>query len=123
MLRRSSLLLPPAKIQILLPSWPNSLSRNRLNEQSRKMTLQFPNISRSFDSTRGCVRFSGYDHTREILFFVEENAIRAVDGGVLTNSEALLSAFDRHRERICYAANRAYGRRREGSYMLKSSDF
>lgn len=99
------------------------LSHNPLNEQYGNVTLEFPNISRSFDTTRGCVRFSGYDHTREVPFFVEEGAIRAVDGGVLANSEALLLAFDRHRERICNAASRAYGRRREGSYTLKSSDF
>lgn len=87
------------------------------------MTLQFPNLSRSFDTTRGCVRFSGYDRTREVAFFIEEDAVRGVDGGDLTSSEALLSAFDRNRDRICKAANRAYGQRREGSYTLKMADF
>jgi Protein of unknown function (DUF1488) len=87
------------------------------------VTLQFPNISRSFDTTRGCVRFSGYDHTKEVSFFVEEDAVRAVDGGVLANSESLLSAFDRHRDKICKAADKAYGKRREGSYTLTSADF
>lgn len=87
------------------------------------MTLQFPNISRSFDTTRGCVRFSGYDRTREIPFFIEEDALRGVDGGNLANSDALLSAFDRHRDRICKAADKAYGKRREGSYTLKAVDF
>jgi hypothetical protein len=87
------------------------------------MTLQFPNLSRSFDTTRGCVRFSGYDRTREVPFFIEEDAIRGVDGGALANSEALLSAFDRNRERICKAASKIYGQRQEGSYTVKMADF
>jgi hypothetical protein len=87
------------------------------------MTLQFPNLSRSFDTTRGCVRFSGYDHTREVPFFIEEGAIRAVDGGNLANSDALLAAFDRHRDRIYKVADKAYGKRREGSYTLQETDF
>lgn len=87
------------------------------------MPLLFPNISRSFDTTRGCVRFSGYDRTREVQFFVEQDAIRWVDRGALPNSEALLSAFDRHRGRICDAATKAYGKRNEGSYTLTLADF
>lgn len=87
------------------------------------MSLQFPNHSRSFDATRGCVRFSGYDHTREVPFFVEQDVVRHVDGGSLASEESLLAAFDRHRDTICRAAVRAYGQRREGSYTLKLSDF
>jgi hypothetical protein len=87
------------------------------------MALLFPNISRSFDTTRGCVRFSGYDRTREVPFFVEHAAIRAIDGGVLTSPDAVLSAFDRHRERICGAAAKAYAQRAEGSYTLTPGDF
>lgn len=87
------------------------------------MTLQFPNLSRSFDTTRGCVRFSGYEHTREVAFFIEEEALRHVDGGELTNSQSLLLAFDRYRDRICSAASKAHGRRKQGSYTLTASDF
>jgi hypothetical protein len=87
------------------------------------MPLLFPNISRSFDTTRGCVRFSGYDWTREVSFFIEHAAIRAIDGGLLTNSHALLSAFDRHRDRICIAAANAYAQRSKGSYTLTPADF
>lgn len=87
------------------------------------MALLFPNISRSFDTTRGCVRFSGYDRTREVPFFIEQSAIRWVDGGVLANPDALLSAYDRHRQKICGAAIKAYGRRTEGSYTLTVADF
>jgi hypothetical protein len=87
------------------------------------MPLIFPNISRSFDTTRGCVRFSGYDRTREVPFFIEHDAIRAVDGGLLANPDELLSAFDRHRDRFCHAATKAYARRNEGSYTLTLADF
>jgi hypothetical protein len=87
------------------------------------MPLLFPNLSRSFDTTRGCVRFSGYDRTREVSFFVDHAAIRAIDGGVLTSSDAILSAFDRHRVRICDAAAKAYAKRTEGSYALSLADF
>jgi len=82
------------------------------------MALQFPNISRSFDATRGCVRFSGYDHTREVAFFIEQDVVRHVDCGALVSLESLLAAFDHHRDGICRAAVRAYGQRREGSYTL-----
>jgi hypothetical protein len=87
------------------------------------MTLQFPNVSRSFDATRDCVRFSGYDHTREVAFFIAGDAIRGVDGGKLLNEELLLSAFDRNRDRICQAAVKAYGRRDQVAYTLTASDF
>ena len=87
------------------------------------MTLQFPNVSRSFDTTRGCVRFSGYDHTREVAFFIEADAVRQVDGGMLPSAESVLAAFDRHRDRICVAAGKAYGKRSEGSYTLTAKDF
>jgi hypothetical protein len=87
------------------------------------LTLVFPNISRSFDTTRGCVRFSGYDHTKEVAFFLEEAALRMIDGGLLPDAHALVLAFDRHRDRICEIANRVYGKRREGSCTLKPADF
>ena len=87
------------------------------------MALLFPNLSRSFDVTRGCVRFSGYDHTREVAFFVEQDVVRHVDGRALLGPESLLAAFDHHREKICRAAVRAYSQRREGSYTLTLADF
>ncbi|MEY3082034.1 MAG: hypothetical protein RJA94_2019 [Pseudomonadota bacterium] len=87
------------------------------------MTLQFPNVSRSFDAARDCVRFSGYDHTREVAFFIAGDAIRGFEGGLLPDAESLLSAFDRNRDRICQAAGKAYGRRDQGAYTLTASDF
>ncbi len=37
--------------------------------------LNFPNISRSYDATRRCVRFWGHDGALEVSFFVEEAAV------------------------------------------------
>jgi Protein of unknown function (DUF1488) len=85
------------------------------------MTLEFPNLSRRYDATRRCVRFSGYDGALERPFFVEE-ALWHLDGMARKGGAALLAVFDRHRDRICAAAVRIYGRRREGSYTLTPAD-
>jgi hypothetical protein len=86
------------------------------------MALEFPNLSRRYDATRRCVRFSGYDGALERPFFVEEEALWRLDEMARKGGAALLTAFDRHRDRICAAAVRAYGRRREGSYTLTPAD-
>jgi hypothetical protein len=87
------------------------------------MTIEFPNPSRRYDTTRHCVRFSGYDGALEKSFFVEEEAIWLLDANARKDGAALLEAFDRHRERICDVASRAYRKRREGSYTLAATDF
>ena len=87
------------------------------------MAIEFPNLSRRYDATRHCVRFSGYDGAMEKSFFVEEEAIRLLDANGANDGQELLDAFDRHRERICKAATYAYGKRREGSYTLTAADF
>lgn len=87
------------------------------------MGLEFPNITRRYDATRRCVRFSGYDGAMERPFFVEEAAICRLDATAHKDAESLLVAFDRHRDRICQIATRIYAQRREGSYTLKASDF
>lgn len=87
------------------------------------MAIEFPNLSRRYDTTRRCVRFSGYDGALEKPFFVEEEAIWRLDAMARKDEGALLEAFDRHRERICKVAGQAYGKRREGSYTLTAADF
>lgn len=87
------------------------------------MALQFPNLSRRYDATRRCVRFSGYDGTLERPFFMEEEALWGLDVLARKGGAALLSAFDRHRDRINAVAIRVYGRHREGSYTLTAADF
>jgi len=87
------------------------------------MALEFPNPSRRYDTTRRCVRFSGYDGALERPFFVEEDALWGLDVLARNGEAALLAAFDRHRDRICAAAIRVYRRHREGSYTLTRADF
>jgi hypothetical protein len=86
------------------------------------MAIEFPNLSRRYDATRRCVRFSGYDGALERPFFVEEEALWSLDAMARKGGTALLMAFDRHRDRIYAAAVRAYGRHREGSYTLTPAD-
>ncbi|QIG49117.1 DUF1488 domain-containing protein [Nordella sp. HKS 07] len=87
------------------------------------MAIEFPNLSRRYDATRRCVRFSGYDGALERPFFVEEEALWALDAIARKGGAALLTTFDRHRDRIYAVAVRLYGRRREGSYTLTPADF
>ncbi|MGQ0484334.1 MAG: DUF1488 domain-containing protein [Hyphomicrobiales bacterium] len=87
------------------------------------MAIEFHNLSRRYDATRRCVRFSGYDGALETSFFVEEEAIWRLDAIARKDEAALLDAFDRHRERICRAASQAYGKHRKGSYTLTAADF
>jgi hypothetical protein len=87
------------------------------------MTIEFPNLSRGYDATRRCVRFSGYEGALERPFFVEEEALQFLDAAAKGGEAKLLGAFDRHRDRICEAAARAYGRRQLGSYTLTARDF
>jgi hypothetical protein len=87
------------------------------------MAIEFPNLSRSYDATRRCIRFSGYDGAMEKSFFVEEEAIWRLDANARKDGAALLEAFDRHRDRICNVASRAYAKRRDGSYTLTAADF
>jgi hypothetical protein len=87
------------------------------------MTIEFPNLSRRYDATRRCVRFSGYDGALERSFFVEEEAICRLDVIGRRGGVALLEAFDVHRERICKVASHVYAKRREGSYTLTAADF
>ena len=87
------------------------------------MAIEFPNLSRSYDRSRRCVRFSGYDGALERQFYVEEEALRRLDMTIKEGEGALLAAFDRHRDRICEVASKAYRRRIEGAYTLAARDF
>lgn len=87
------------------------------------MTLNFPNRSRSYDSTRRAVRFWGHDNMRETAFCVTAVVLQRVRPGTLSDEAGLLDAFDANRDAIHAAAVRAYGRGRKGSYELAVVDF
>jgi hypothetical protein len=85
--------------------------------------LNFPNASRSYDATRRCIRFWGYDGALEVSFFVEEAALMQIARGTPHGESSLLESFDENRERILRTACQVYQRRRKGSYELTASDF
>lgn len=91
--------------------------------------MSFPNESRSYDATRGCVRFWGHDRALEISFFVHASALcklrpQAVDSSGAGDGEAaFLQAFDEARERIQAVATEAYKRRPDFAFVLLASDF
>jgi hypothetical protein len=87
------------------------------------MALNFPNASRSYDTTRHAVRFWGYDSAMEMSFFVMADALRRLQPGVPTDEASLLQAFDSHREAICAVAAKVYKRGNKGSYELGPTDF
>jgi len=87
------------------------------------MALNFPNLSRSYDSTRHAVRFWAYDSAMETSFFVMADALRRLQPGIRSDESALLQAFDSNRDLICATAAKVYKRGSKGSYDLGPSDF
>jgi hypothetical protein len=85
--------------------------------------LNFPNGSRTFDSTRRAVRFWGHDSTMEWSFYVTEEALKRLDPDLLHGEAGLLLAFDNNRTAIYAVAVKAYKRERKGSYELLAADF
>ena len=87
------------------------------------MALMFPNASRSYDATRRAVRFWGYDSAMEWSFFVTEDALKHLHPVLDRDETGMLEAFDTHRDLICAAAAKVYGRAQKGSYELGVADF
>jgi hypothetical protein len=87
------------------------------------MTLNFPNRSRFFDSTRRAVRFWGHDTAMEASFFVTEDALKQLKPDMRFDETGLLCAFDTNRDLIYATASKVYARGRKGSYDLHSADF
>jgi hypothetical protein len=85
--------------------------------------INFPNHSRSYDSTRRAVRFWGYDSAIEASFFINEDALTRIQPGVRLDESGCLDAFDANREKICAAAARVYVRGSRGSYDLGAANF
>jgi len=89
------------------------------------MRLSFPNPSRSFDASRSCVLFWGYDSAIEVSFFVEVNALKQLCPEMSGAETAFLKAFDAARNRIHEVADIVYVRSCKGSYAytLAADDF
>ena len=85
--------------------------------------IDFPNHSRSYDSTRRAVRFWGHDSAIEASFYIDEDAMTRIQPGVRLDESGLLNAFDANRERICAAAAKVYVSGSRGSYDLGAANF
>jgi hypothetical protein len=70
--------------------------------------LQFPNPSRSYDASRHCVCFWGYDNSREITFMVDDAVLRNLQPGVGSDERSVLGAFDEFREKVLEIAKKQY---------------
>jgi len=88
-----------------------------------RMSLDFPNESRSYDPRHHCVRFWGHDASREVTFQVEEEALTRLDRAAPSTEAGFLLAFDGNRDRIFKAARKAYSRRGSGFHTLAAADF
>jgi Protein of unknown function (DUF1488) len=87
------------------------------------LSLNFPNLSRSYDATRRAVRFWGHESAMEWSFYVTEDALKHIRPSIAPDEAGFLSAFDANREKIYAAAAKAYARGRKGSYDLQTGDF
>jgi hypothetical protein len=85
--------------------------------------IDFPNHSRSYDSTRRAVRFWGHDSAIEASFFINEDALTRIQPNVRFDELGFLNAFDSNRDLICAAAAKVYVRGSRGSYDLGAADF
>ncbi|HBT44451.1 MAG: DUF1488 domain-containing protein [Alphaproteobacteria bacterium] len=89
------------------------------------MSLNFPNVSRSYEAKRNRVRFWGYDSALEITFFVDSGLLARLCPDCGDGEAGLLKAFDTMIERIHDAARKAYKGNRERSdiFVLTEAQF
>jgi hypothetical protein len=87
------------------------------------MTVNFPNVSRSYDARRNLIRFWGYDSALEIPFFLEVSALFRLIPQTTDVEAGYLEAFDAARDRIHEAARKVYSRSHKGVYLLAAADF
>jgi hypothetical protein len=87
------------------------------------MTLDFPNISRSYNPASHSIRFWGHDGLFEVPFFMDTGVLCDIAPGTNKNEAGVLQSFDRNWHRIIQAAGKAYSRGRKGSYALSAGDF
>ncbi len=91
------------------------------------MRVNFPNSSRSYDESRNCICFWGYDSTIEISFFVETAALMRLCPDMEKSEPGFLKAFDNAVEKIHKVADKVYvhGGKGKGTYayILAAGDF
>lgn len=80
--------------------------------------LQFPNPSRSYDASRHCVCFWGYDNSREITFMVDSAMLRNLQPGVGSDERSVLGAFDALRDKVLEIAKKQYVRGPQNRYSI-----
>jgi hypothetical protein len=85
--------------------------------------INFPNHSRSYDTTRRAVRFWGHDSAIEASFFIDEEALRRIQPDSRSDESGFLNAFDNNRDLICAAAAKVYVRGSRSSYDLVAANF
>ena len=78
--------------------------------------IDFPNHSRSNDSTRRAVRFWGHDSAIETSFFISDDALKRIQPDARPDKSGFLNAFDSNRDLICAAAAKVYVRGSKGAY-------
>jgi hypothetical protein len=86
------------------------------------MTINFPNRSRSYDATRGIVRFWGHDRSMESAFFLTADALQKLQPDLQFEEDDVLRAFDSNRDRIYAIAAKVYARGRRGAYNVTAAD-
>jgi hypothetical protein len=86
------------------------------------MSIHFPNASRSYDANRRAIRFWGHDSAMERSFVISAYALRQLQPNVEMEEEALLGAFDTHRDRICQIAAKLYARGPRDFYEVGEYD-
>jgi Protein of unknown function (DUF1488) len=85
--------------------------------------IDFPNHSRSYDSTRRAVRFWGHDSAIEASIFIDEDALKRIEPDTCPDESGFLKAFDSNRDLICAAAAKVYVRGSRGSFDLVAANF
>ena len=87
------------------------------------MAINFPNQSRAYDTTRGAVRFWGYDSAMERSFFIAQDALKRIQPDMQFEETAILKVFDSNSALIHATAAKVYSRGPKGSYDIVAADF
>ncbi|MCX4163843.1 MULTISPECIES: DUF1488 domain-containing protein [Paraburkholderia] len=86
--------------------------------ESLIVALEFPNPSRSYDASRHCVCFWGYDNSREITFQVDDAMLRNLQPDAGSDERSILGAFDQFREKLLDIARKRYVSGPQNRYSL-----